>query len=80
MDLETLLAAIGSQEESTFREICNALGDDCPERGDNVAWGEFFHLIRKARNAGLIETSEGPTGQFEAAILTESGVAKLRGT
>lgn len=79
MDLETLLNAIGSQEESTFGEICNALGDDRPERGDKDGWREFFDLIRKAKNAGLIETFENKEGKFEAAILTEAGAAKVRG-
>lgn len=79
MGLDELLKAIGSQEESSFGEICNALGSDCPERGDRDAWREFFSLIRKAKGAGLIDTFEDSNGKFEAAILTEAGVAKVRG-
>lgn len=78
MELETLLEAIGSQEPSDFGEICNALGDDRPEKGDKEGWTEFFALIRKAEAGGLIETTRGQTGQFESAILTEAGVNKLR--
>lgn len=77
MHLETLLGAIGSQEESSFSEICQALGDERPAKGDKAEWRDFFDLLRKAENQGLIEQFKNSVGNFEGAILTEAGVAHL---
>jgi hypothetical protein len=79
MDIGTLLKAIGSQEESTFGEICNALGDNRPGKGDRSGWKEFFDLVRRAESEGLIDTSKDGSGRLETAILTEAGAAKVRG-
>jgi hypothetical protein len=77
MDMKTLLGAIGSQEESTFSEICDALGDDRPAKGDRAAWREFFQLIDEADKKGFINAIK-LHGNFEGAILTADGVAELR--
>lgn len=77
MKLNTLLKSIGSTEESSFNEICQALGDDCPEKGDSVAWGELFRLIDSAEKSGLIEVSR-TNRRTDSAILTEAGAARVK--
>lgn len=77
MELEKLLKSIGSTEESSFSEICQGLGDDCPAWGDREAWGELFGLLSRAERQGLIEVTR-INGKIDGAILTEEGVARLK--
>lgn len=77
MELTTLLKAIGSTEESSFNEICQGLGDDCPEKGDSKAWSELFSAISRAERQDLIEVSR-VSGKIDGAILTDSGTAMLK--
>ena len=74
MNFRTLLIAIGETKSGTFYEICDALGDDRPAKGDQRGWIDFFDGLRQAEFAGLIQTTAPhPGDRFEAAILTESG-------
>ena len=53
LDQQRLLECVGSTEETTFGELCKALGDDCPsERGE---WASLFRLIHDAEREQLIE-------------------------
>lgn len=75
MKLKTLLSAVGSTEETTFGELCSALGDDRPE--DKSEWRDLFLSIDAAENNGQIEVSRSGR-QIDSLILTESGVAALK--
>ena len=73
----TLLKAIPSTQEASFREVCNALGDDKPEKGVKGEWGKFFSVLKKLERDGLVEISW--TGdQVDSLILTEAGAARVR--
>lgn len=75
MKIGTLLASIGSTEASTFGEICEALGGDCPS--DREEWRDFFGLVKVAENVGFIKV-ERDSGKISSAILLEAGVSKIR--
>lgn len=77
MDEETILAAIGSQEPSTFNEFLRALGDDCPERGDKDGWRELFAALEYSERSGLVEI-ERVQRKIDSLILTEAGAARVR--
>lgn len=74
MKLKDLLGAIGSTEESSFSEICQGLGDKCPENREE--WGQFFRWIKEAEEEDLIVVSK-TNGKIDSAILTDLGKAEL---
>lgn len=78
MNIKTILQAIPSTEPASFREFCNALGSDCPERGEREDWAELFDCIREAEGNVLIEV-ERSGNSIETLILTEAGAATVRG-
>lgn len=75
-DLELkLLSVIGFTEPSTFKELCSALEDDCPqERGE---WAQLFERIRVLERRGdlLVDRAKG---RVEALQLTEQGASRIR--
>ena len=75
--MKTLLAAIGSTEESSFGEMCNALGDDCPDKGDKTAWHTLFNMINIAEEEELVEVHRNGT-KIDGLILTEAGITELK--
>lgn len=79
MNEKILLKAIPSTEEASFRDLCNALGDDKPEKGDRAEWGLFFDTLRKLERQGEVEVSWSPDGRsVDSVILTEAGAARVR--
>lgn len=77
MDDITLLRAIPSTEECTFRELCSALGEDKPERGDKPAWGKLFGQLRRFEREGLIEI-DWNNNEINTMVLSESGASRVR--
>jgi len=77
MDIDTLLSAIGSTEETTFNELCQALGDDCPERGNTPEWRDLFRTVSCAEKEGLVRVDR-VGGKIGTLILTEAGAARVR--
>lgn len=77
MTQETILAAIGSTEETSFNEFCRALGGDCPESGDKDGWREVFDHLRVLERHGFIEVSR-VEGKIDSMILTEAGANRVR--
>ncbi len=76
MDDITILAAVGSTEETSFSEFCSAL-DDCPESGDRDGWREVFNLLRQLETHGFVEVSR-TKGKIDSMILTEAGANRVR--
>lgn len=78
MNLTTrILVNIGATESTSFRELCNALGDDTPEKGDSKGWRELFQTIDALEQCALIEV-ERRDSRFESAILTPLGAERAR--
>ena len=75
MTIDSLLQCIGSTEESSFGEVCQALGDDKP--ADRSEWGAFFRSVEDLERQGLIEVSR-VNGKIDSMILTEAGAARVR--
>ena len=75
MDDEKILSAIGSTEETSFSEFCQALGGDCPEGRDE--WREMFQTLRRLEDEGLIDVSK-LDGKIDGMILTEAGADRIR--
>lgn len=73
-DLE-LLGHIGSTEETTFNELCRALGDDCPR--EKSEWRELFQRINDLERQSYIEVSR-LSGKIDGIILTEAGANLIR--
>ena len=69
------LQQIGSTEETTFNELCTALGDDCP--GDKAAWRDLFAKIRDLERQCYIEVTR-TAGKIDGLMLTESGASLIR--
>lgn len=70
-----LLGHIGSTEETTFNELCRALGDDCPR--EKSGWRELFQRINDLERQCYIEVSR-LNGKIDGIILTESGANLVR--
>lgn len=70
-----LLGHIGSTEETTFNELCRALGDDCP--GEKSEWRKLFQRINDLERQCYIEVSR-LNGKIDGIILTESGANLIR--
>jgi hypothetical protein len=77
MNEETVLAAIGSTEETSFNEFCRALGDDCPESGNRNGWREVLSHLGTLERHGFIEISR-TQGKIDAMILTAAGANRIR--
>jgi DNA-binding transcriptional ArsR family regulator len=77
MSEDTVLAAIGSTEETTFGEFCRALGGDCPDTGDRDGWREVMGHIRTLERHGFIEVAR-TQGRIDAMVLTEAGANRIR--
>jgi hypothetical protein len=75
MDDDKVLAAIGSTEETSFNEFCQALADGCPDGRDE--WREMFARLRRLENEGLIEVSK-LDGKIDGLILSEAGANRIR--
>lgn len=75
MDDDKVLAAIGSTEETSFNEFCQALAGDCPDGKDE--WREMFARLRRLENDGLIEVSK-LDGKIDGLILSEAGANRIR--
>jgi hypothetical protein len=71
------LSLIASTEETTFNELCTALGDDCPEPGDKGGWRDLFAKIRDLERQCYIEVTR-TAGKIDGLMLTESGAALIR--
>lgn len=74
MKLGTLLRSVGYTEPSTFGELCQALGGDCPT--ESSEWRQFFGLVKSAEDEGLVEV-ERDDGKISSIQLTEMGVSEL---
>lgn len=74
---ETVLAAIGSTEETTFNEFCNALAGDCPDAGDRDGWRAVFNFLRLLEQHGFVEISR-TGGKIDTMMLTEAGANRIR--
>lgn len=70
-----ILDSIGSTEPSTFRELCQALEDDCPT--DKEEWRKFFNLLRDLEVRDLVEV-ERLKGNIETLQLTTTGADAVR--
>lgn len=77
MNTLKVLKCIGSTESSSFNEICQGLGDDCPEHRSE--WGQLFRLLETAEKDGLIEIDRASNGRIDSAILTEAGLIRAAG-
>lgn len=73
-DIE-FLSLIGSTEETTFNELCSALGDDCP--GDKDGWRDLFARIRDLERQCYVEVTR-TSGKIDGLMLTESGASMIR--
>lgn len=73
-DIE-FLSLIGSTEETTFNELCSALGDDCPD--NKYAWRDLFAHIRDLERQSYIEVTR-TQGKIDGIQLTESGASLIR--
>jgi len=69
------LALIGSTEETSFNELCSALGDDCPH--EKSEWRDLFMKIERMERDGYIEVSR-LNGRLEGLMLSESGASLIR--
>lgn len=69
------LSLIGSTEETTFNELCSALGDDCPH--DKSEWRELFQRVERFEREGYVGVIR-ENGRIEGLILSESGAALIR--
>jgi hypothetical protein len=76
MTTDTILAAIGSTECSSFNDFCSGLGADRPEAGDRSGWREVFSLLGECEREGLVEV-ERVEGKIETLVLTEAGAAQV---
>lgn len=77
MTLDRLLQAIPSTEPASFNELCRALGDDCPERGDREGWRDLFSLLEIAQESGYVDI-DYVGGKVGSVQLTEAGAARVR--
>lgn len=75
LDDDKVLMCIGSTEETSFSEFCQALAGDCPEGKDE--WREMFQQLRRLESGGLIEVSK-LDGKIDGMILTEAGASRIR--
>lgn len=75
MDDDKVLMCIGSTEETSFNEFCQALAGDCPEGRDE--WREMFKTLSRFENEGLIGVSK-LDGKIDGLILTEAGASRIR--
>lgn len=75
MDDDKILSAIGSTEETSFNEFCQALADDCPDNKDE--WREMFQTLRRLENEGFIEVSKLDR-KIDGLILSEAGANRIR--
>lgn len=79
MNLQTLLNAIPSTEEASFREL---LRSDKPD--DTQEWSAFFKTLRQAEREWLVHIEWSPNGNgrggssVDSVILTEAGAARVR--
>jgi hypothetical protein len=69
------LELIGSTEETTFNELCSALGDDCPQ--DKAAWRELFQRIERLEREGYLGVVRAH-GKIEGLLLSETGANLVR--
>lgn len=69
------LSLIASTEETTFNELCTALGDDCPH--ETSGWRDLFQQIRELESQGYIEVTR-TAGKIDGLMLTESGAGLIR--
>ena len=72
---ETILSAIGSTEETSFSEFCQALGDDIPD--EKAEWAKLFRTLRELERHGFVDITEAG-GKVYSMILTEPGAARVR--
>ena len=77
LTLENILSVVWSSEAMTFNDLCDALGNDCPEKGDREAWRDLFRQLESAKAVGLI-TLEKRDGRIESIQLTKRGADKIR--
>jgi hypothetical protein len=73
-DLE-FLSLIGSTEETSFSELCQQLGDDCPD--DKAGWRDLFAKIRDLERQCYLEVTR-TQGRIDGLMLTESGAGLIR--
>ena len=71
-----VLKAIGSTEETTFKEFCRALADDCPQ--NTKEWAEMFKRIRMLEEGGMLKVFRTSGGSTDGFILTEQGANLIR--
>lgn len=69
------LSLIASTEETSFNELCSALGEDCPH--DKNGWRKLFSRIRSLEDRGFVGVIR-TAGKIDGMLLTESGAALIR--
>ena len=72
---DKIMKAIGSTEETTFKEFCSALEDDCPN--SSAEWAEMFKKLRALEAQEMIGIHR-TAGKIDGMILTEQGAAYIR--
>jgi DNA-binding MarR family transcriptional regulator len=75
MNEETVLAAIGYSEETTFGEFCTALAGDCPENREE--WRDLFSLLQGLERRGFVEIDK-LNGRIDTLTLTDAGASRVR--
>lgn len=72
---QLILKSVGSTEETTFNEFCQALQTDKPS--EKSQWRELFQAIDQMEKEELIEV-ERTNGKIDTLILTPSGAMLAR--
>lgn len=69
------LSLIGSTEESSFNELCSALGDERPS--EKSEWRELFVKIERLEREGYLGVVRA-NGKIDGLLLSETGAALIR--
>jgi len=72
---DKIMKAIGSTEETTFKEFCSALEEDCPS--GSAEWSVMFQKLRQLEASNMIQVHR-TAGKIDGFILTEQGAAYIR--
>lgn len=72
-----VLAATGFCEPSSFAEFCQALGAECPEKGDTSAWRQVWCIVGGLADDGYLTVKKN--GRLtESLQLTVAGRDYIR--
>lgn len=78
IDVDAILAAVGTTKEINFYEFCKGLGVLCPLGGDKERWKSVLQTVDTAASAGFLIV-EKKNGLIESLKLTEKGADHIRG-